>query len=75
MRGRMTAVFGLVVTGGARLGDIESGTVASLTTPRISVVSGGLACVASVGFVLALFPGLARFDAHDGAHPLTTAAA
>jgi len=75
MRGRMTAVFGLVVTGGARLGDIESGTVASLTTPRISVVSGGLACVASVGFVLVLFPGLARFDAHAGAHPLTTAAA
>jgi hypothetical protein len=75
MRGRMTAVFGLVVTGGARLGDIESGTVASLTTPRISVVSGGLACVASVGFVLALFPGLARFDAHDREHSLTTAVA
>jgi Transmembrane secretion effector len=75
MRGRMTAVFGLVVTGGARLGDIESGTVASLSTPRISVVSGGLACVASVGFVLALFPGLARFDAHDREHSLTTAVA
>ena len=65
MRGRMTAVFGLVVTGGVRLGDIESGTVASLTTPRISVLSGGLACVASVGFVLAAFPGLANFDAHE----------
>jgi hypothetical protein len=74
MRGRMTAVFGLVVTGGVRLGDIESGTVASLTTPRISVLSGGLACVASVGFVLAIFPGLARFDAHDGARPLEAAA-
>jgi hypothetical protein len=68
MRGRMTAVFGLVVTGGVRLGDIESGTVASLTTPRISVLSGGLACVASVGFVLAAFPGLARFDAHESAY-------
>jgi MFS family permease len=75
MRGRMTAVFGLVVTGGARLGDIESGTVASLTTPRFSVLSGGLACVASVAFVLAIFPGLARFDAHDGAHSLTAGAA
>jgi Transmembrane secretion effector len=68
MRGRMTAVFGLVVTGGVRLGDIESGTVASLTAPRISVLSGGLACMASVGFVLAAFPGLARFDAHESAH-------
>jgi hypothetical protein len=75
MRGRMSAIFGLVVTGGARLGDIESGTVASLTTPRISVLSGGLACVASVGFVLAIFPGLARFDAHAREHSLTPAAA
>jgi hypothetical protein len=67
MRGRMTAVFGLVVTGGVRLGDIESGTVASLTTPRISVLSGGLACIAGVGVVLAAFPGLVRFDAHASA--------
>jgi hypothetical protein len=73
MRGRMTAVYGLVVTGGARLGDIESGTVASLTTPRVAVLSGGLACVASVGFVLFAFPGLARFDAHDAAHALEPA--
>ena len=73
MRGRMTAVYGLVVTGGARLGDIESGTVASLTTPRVAVLSGGLACVASVGFVLLAFPGLARFDAHDAAHALEPA--
>jgi hypothetical protein len=69
----MTAVYGLVVTGGARLGDIESGTVASLTTPRVAVLSGGLACVASVGFVLLAFPGLARFDAHDAAHALEPA--
>jgi len=31
--------------------------------------------VASVAFVLALFPGLARFDARDGAHSLNAAAA
>lgn len=73
MRGRMTAVYGLVVTGGARLGDIEAGEVAALTTPRFSVVSGGLACGASVGAVLVLFPGLARFDAH-AEHPGAVAA-
>ena len=70
MRGRMTSVFGLVVTGGVRLGDIESGTVAALTSPRFAVVSGGLACIAGVGVVLIAFPGLARFDAqraHGGA--------
>ena len=45
MRGRMSSVFILVVTSGPRLGDVESGTVAALTTPQVSVVSGGLACL------------------------------
>jgi hypothetical protein len=58
-------VFGLVVTGGVRLGDIESGTVASVTTPRFTVISGGLACIAGVGVVLLAFPRLASFDALD----------
>ena len=66
MRGRMMSVFGLVVTGGVRLGDIESGSVAAITSPRFAIVSGGLACVASVGVVLVAFPALARFDALDG---------
>jgi hypothetical protein len=34
----------------------------SRATPRFSVVTGGLACVASVGVVAALFPQLARYD-------------
>jgi hypothetical protein len=39
------------------------------------VLSGGLACVASVGFVLAIFPGLARFDAHADTRSLKAAPA
>jgi MFS family permease len=74
MRGRMTSVFMLVVTGGARLGDIESGTVASLTTPSFAVLSGGLACLGGVGLVLVAFPALAHFDAHEHAYPLPLAA-
>jgi MFS family permease len=62
MRGRMSSVFSLVVASGPRLGDVEAGTVASLSGPRFSVVSGGLACVASVGIVALLFPQLARYD-------------
>lgn len=62
MRGRVTSVFSLVVAGGPRLGDIESGTVAALTSPAFSVVSGGLACLASVGIIAALFPQLAAYD-------------
>jgi MFS family permease len=62
MRGRMSSVFSLVVAGGPRLGDVESGSVAALTSPATSVVSGGLACLASVGVVAVLFPQLAAYD-------------
>ena len=57
MRGRMSSVFSLVVTSGPRLGDIESGAVASLTSARFSVASGGLACVAGTAVIVAGVPG------------------
>jgi MFS family permease len=63
LRGRMSSVFSLVVTGGPRLGDIEAGSVAAVAGPRFSVVSGGLACVAGVGLILLAFPALLRYDA------------
>jgi MFS family permease len=62
MRGRMSSVFSLVVASGPRLGDVEAGSVASAATPRFSVVSGGLACVASVAVVAVMFPQLAAYD-------------
>jgi MFS family permease len=62
MRGRMSSVFSLVVTSGPRLGDVEAGVVASLTSVRTSVVSGGLACVAGALLVAAAFPALAAYD-------------
>jgi MFS family permease len=65
MRGRMSSVFSLVVTSGPRLGDVESGTVAGLAGPRVSVTTGGLACIAGVFVVMAVFPALARFDAEE----------
>jgi hypothetical protein len=45
LRGRLSAVHTAVVGGGPRLGDLEAGAVASLTSVRFSVVSGGIACV------------------------------
>ena len=65
LRGRMSSVFLLVVTSGPRLGDVESGAVASLVSPRFSVVSGGLACAAGVGVVALAFPGLAAYDGDE----------
>jgi MFS family permease len=65
MRGRMSSVFSLVVSGGPRLGDIESGAVAGATGPRFAVVSGGVLCVLGVAAVVAAFPALLRYDADD----------
>ena len=45
LRGRMSSMHTAVVAGGPRLGDLEAGLVAELTSVRFSVVSGGLACV------------------------------
>jgi MFS family permease len=65
LRGRMSSVFSLVVTSGPRLGDVEAGTVASLTSPRFSVLSGGVACVVCAAIVVAAFPALARYDKEE----------
>ncbi|MDH6134114.1 MFS family permease [Kitasatospora sp. MAA4] len=66
MRGRLQGIFIVVVAGGPRLGDFESGTVAALTTPAVSAVSGGLACVAAVLLLAARRPAFLRYDAR---HP------
>jgi MFS family permease len=65
MRGRMSSVFSLVVTSGPRLGDIESGVVAGATSARVSVASGGLACLVGVGLVMIAFPALKAYDSDD----------
>ena len=66
LRGRMSAVYSLVVTSGPRLGDIESGTVAELTSAMTSVISGGIACMIGVGIIMLAFPQLAAYGTHDG---------
>jgi predicted MFS family arabinose efflux permease len=65
MRGRMSAAFSLVVTGGPRLGDIESGSVAGAAGVRFSVVSGGLLCLAGVAVIALAFPALRHYDTQD----------
>jgi MFS family permease len=47
-RSRLSAIQNAVVTGGPRLGDLESGTVASFTSTEFSIVSGGIMCVLGV---------------------------
>lgn len=61
LRGRLSAIHIGVVTGGPRLGDVESGAVAALAGPQTAVVSGGLACLLGVGVIARLMPELSRW--------------
>jgi MFS family permease len=67
LRGRLSAIFISVVAGGPRLGDLEAGAVAALAGPQVSVVSGGVACMAGALAVARALPDLARWNRRD--HP------
>jgi hypothetical protein len=73
LRGRLSAIHIAVVTGGPRLGDAEAGAVAALTTPQVSVVTGGLACVAGAAAIGKLWPQLTRWTMEDAEEPSTAA--
>jgi predicted MFS family arabinose efflux permease len=73
LRGRMSAVYSLVVTSGPRLGDIESGLVAGISSAVVSVLSGGLACIAGAGLIVLAFPQLAAYDAAAHGDPAPAA--
>ena len=65
MQGRLQGVFIVVVAGGPRLGDFEAGAVAAAFTPRISVVSGGLACLVGIGLLALAVPAFLGYDARN----------
>jgi MFS family permease len=59
-RSRMSSIQMAVVQGGPRLGDLESGAVATATSVEFAVVSGGLACIAGAVVIGALMPTFRR---------------
>jgi MFS family permease len=65
LRGRLFGIHILVVTGGPRLGDLEAGLVAAAFSPMVSVVSGGLLCIAGAGVVAWRVPAFRRYHAGD----------
>jgi hypothetical protein len=62
LRGRLSAVHTAVVGGGPRLGDLEAGAVAALTSVRFSVVSGGIACVIGALAIARFMPQLWAYE-------------
>jgi predicted MFS family arabinose efflux permease len=60
LRGRLSGVQIAVVASGPRLGDFEAGAVAAVFGDTVSVVSGGLACIAGAAVLARLLPGFRR---------------
>ena len=68
LRGRLAGLQIAVVTGGPRIGDLESGVVATAFGDTVSVVSGGLACIAGALLLARLLPGFRRQRMEPGHH-------
>jgi MFS family permease len=68
-RGRTTAAEYVVGAGCPQLGNFRAGAVASLTSPAISAVSGGLATVAGAGIIALTVPAFFHYRAAVHASP------
>jgi MFS family permease len=66
MRGRLEGISLSVVGTGPSLGNAEAGLLASVTTVRTSIVSGGIACILGAGLLALVLP---RFRRYDAANP------
>jgi MFS family permease len=65
LRGRLAGVELLSYGLGPSAGQVRAGAVASLTTPRIALWSGGLLCVGAVAVTCAALPGFVRYSARS----------
>jgi MFS family permease len=62
MRGRLSGIELAQVAGAPEIGNVEAGIVASLTSVRASIVSGGVLTVAGTVAVAAAIPALVHYD-------------
>ena len=62
MRGRLIGIEFAQVASGPSLGNVEAGIVASATSLRFSIVSGGVLCIVGTIASAIAFPALLRYD-------------
>jgi MFS family permease len=62
LRGRLTGIEFAQVASAPSLGNLEAGVVASVTSIRTSIVSGGIFCVAGCVLLSLAFPALIKYD-------------
>lgn len=63
LRGRLAGIELICYTSGPILGDAEAGAVATIVSPGIAVLSGGILCVLGVGLLALRLPSLRAYDA------------
>ncbi|MBW8713941.1 MAG: MFS transporter, partial [Acidobacteria bacterium] len=63
MRGRMIGVNMVFFQGGPQLGELEAGLLANWLGPVVSVVSGGVGCLLTTGWIAARTPDLRHYKA------------
>jgi MFS family permease len=63
LRGRLLGIEFMQVASAPSLGDLESGVLASLTSIRFSIVSGGFLCIIGCVITAACLPKFLRYDA------------
>jgi MFS family permease len=63
LRGRVSGIEFAQVAATPALGNVEAGLVASLTSVRFSIVSGGLLCVAGTFLIALAVPAFIHYDA------------
>ena len=68
MRGRMAGIEMLSYSVGPQLGQLRSSTAASLTSLRMSFISGGIMCMVGVALAAATMPALWRYDDRKSVH-------
>ena len=61
LRGRLAGIEMLSYSTGPILGNLETGVVASAFSPRVSIVSGGVLCIAGTGVLAVLLPAFTRY--------------
>jgi MFS family permease len=69
MRGRVSSVSGLFISGSNELGEFESGVVSRLIGPVGAAVFGGIGTMIVTGAWAWMFPDLRKADRLDGADP------
>jgi MFS family permease len=69
LRGRLLGIEFMQVASAPNLGDLEAGVLASLTSLRFSIVSGGVACIAGCVVTALALPKFLKYDAGSDTQP------